>query len=410
MNIFNKISNFFSRASRAVEKIKYNQKLSSGSILELKIIKPEQEGVKICVFSERKPETFILPNVLGFIKGSFEIDYQEIALWKFKEAMICYKSDVVITNNGNAVWPKFYKYNYNHNISLDSNTVRMYDGQCEHNGRLSIKKPTRITKIDAVFSMIGVFDAIWAHALVEYVPKFAVLENAIRDSVNKITVVIPKYEDNQLKELVYGILNKFDVEIYQISDNESILAKELYYIERPTTFTDHEVNVSIGDSTIPLATANYIKKEIVEPLQKDIKLDSRYKKIFLARRGGLGKGLINGAEVESFFEDLGFVFVEPHKLTLKEKITMFMSADYVAGPGGSAFTNLIFCRPGTKAIKFCNFQRLYENYMCLPIQHFGIDMIYIIGRDDKSAPNPAHCSYYLPLEKVKQACEFHGII
>lgn len=388
----------------------YKCKRASGCVIEAKIQKPENEGVKIAVFKPETKETFVMPHVLGFINGSFEIDYQEISLWRFEKSMISYKSDVVLTKSGNAIWPKYFKYNYNHNITNDKNTVHDSDGLCEHNGVLSIKKPRKIKKIDIVFSMIGVYDNIWAHALVEYIPKLSVLENAIKDCNDKVTVVIPDYTDKQLKEIVFNILKKYDVNIYQIEPNETIEADILYYIERPTTFTDCETNVSVGDSTVPKATADYVKKEIVVPLQHDVNLNPLYKRIFLARRGGLGKGLINGSEVEQFFENLGFVFVEPHKISLKEKVELFMSAEYIVGPGGSAFTNLIFCRPGTKVIKFSNFQRQFENYTCLSVQHFGIDVIYLTGRDDKSAVNISHCSYYLPLEKVKQACEYHGLI
>lgn len=405
-----KFSKLIQLFSSQIDQLLYSFKLKAGRIQELEIKRPEEEGTKICIFKEETKEKFVMPHVLGFIEGNFTIDYQEIALWKFEGAKIFYSSDVVVTRNGKAIWPKFFKYNYNHNITLDKNTVFLPDGLSEHNNKLSVKHYRHVTNLDVVFSMIGVFDNIWAHALVEYVPKLGVLGMAIKDSAKKITVVVPEYKDEQLKEIVYTILDKYDVNIYQISKNEAIMANTLYFIERPTTFTDHETSVSVGDSTVPEATAVFVKKEIVEPLQRDVKLNPQYKKIFLARRGGLGKGLINGAEVEKFFEDLGFVFVEPHKLSLKEKVTMFMSAEYIAGPGGSAFTNLIFCRPGTKAIKFSNFQRQFENLTCLSIQHFGVDVIYLTGRDDKSAKNLSHCSYYLPLDKVKKACEYHGII
>lgn len=410
MNLRAKISVIYHKVNQCVKQYIYNKKLKTGRLLEAKIQRPEVDGVKVCVFSPHTREKFEMPPVLDFIRGTFEIDYPEIALWKFHDSMIFFKSDVVLTKDGNAVWPKYFKYNYNHNITYDRITGITPDGLCEHQGILCLKNPRRVTEIDVAFSMIGVCDNIWAHALVEYLPKLGVLEDAIKDSEKKITLIIPEYTDNQLKEIVNGILKKYNVNIYQISEDEAIKAKVLYFIERPTTFTDHEVSVSVGDSTIPKATANFVKKEIVEPLQSGITVNSSYKRLFLARRGGFGKGLLNGDEVEKYFENLGFLFVEPHKLSLKEKITMFMSADYIVGPGGSAFTNLIFCRPGTKVIKFCNFQRQFEDYMCLPIQHFGVDLICVTGRDDKASINPSHCSYYIPMDSIKEACEYHGII
>ena len=101
--------------------------------------------------------------------------------------------------------------------------------------------------------------------------------------------------------------------------------------------------------------------------------------------------------------------MEPHKVSFEEKIQIFQSAEVIAGPSGSAFSNLLFCRPNTKVLIFSNYQRVFENYSSMPLQYYGVDIHYVTGYDDK-IQNPAHCSYYIPMEKVISAAKLYGII
>jgi capsular polysaccharide biosynthesis protein len=45
--------------------------------------------------------------------------------------------------------------------------------------------------------------------------------------------------------------------------------------------------------------------------------------------------------------------VEPERLNLAAQVSLFNSARVVIGPSGGAFTNLLFCRPGTIVVAIC---------------------------------------------------------
>lgn len=357
-----------------------------------------EEGKKICQFQAESIERLEMIKTYGFIEsGNYTIKYPEIDLWLFRDSTVFHSSDFVITAKGNAIWPKYFFYNYSKNITRDKFLVK------EENGRICYKTPQEVIKLDAAFSMIGVFSHIWAHAIVEYFPKLSMLEAAIKDSKSRITVLIPEYRDPQLKQIMMGQLSKYDVDVMVISPGEAVHARSLYFIERPTRFTDHEAEITPADQAIPESVVNVIKRELVNPLIENAVANSKYKKIFLVRRGGIGKGILNGDEIERYFESLGFILLEPHKVSLEEKINIFQSAEFIVGPFGSAFTNLFFCKPGTKVLMFSNYQRLFENYFSVAQQYFGVKEMYVTGFDDKKTQNMSHCSFYLPLGKVKDA-------
>jgi len=405
-----------SRFERAVNKVErrlsqlyfethYKLQLKIGVVKKTQIVTPDGEGEKVALFKPNTVETFEFPKVFNFIrKASFTIEYPEIALWKFSNATVFCDSDIVITEKGNAVWQKYFYYNYAKNIVGDANFVN------EEHGIISYKKAKRTIEVDTAFSLIGVFSHVWAHVLVEYYPKFLVIKDAIADSKGKVTVLVPEIKDAQTNQIIYDELKKYDIDILVVHKGDAVKTHTLYYIERPTRFTDHEDCLAPGDMAVPKVVADYLRTHLVLPRTVGISKDPKYSKLFLLRRGGIGKGLLNVEEVEDYFRNKGFYFVEPHKVSLEEKIKIFYSAEVIVGPLGSAFTNLVFCRPGTKVMQFSNYQRLFENYISMQIQYNGIDVLYVTGEDDKNAYNMTHCSYYVPLEKIKAAATYHGIL
>jgi len=67
-------------------------------------------------------------------------------------------------------------------------------------------------------------------------------------------------------------------------------------------------------------------------------------RIYLSRENMKARPLTNEAEVRARFEERGFVTVQPERLALEELHALLSSASHVAGPYGSAFLNLAFCR------------------------------------------------------------------
>ena len=381
-------------------KFKYNLKI--GSIKQAQIERGIKLGEIVSVFKPETEEIVELQDIYGFCQeGQFTVKCPEIDVWKFQDALCFTDTDFVVLND-KAFWQKYYAYNYSHSFVLDKAFVK------EENGYIFYKTPKKIHEVNCGFSLIGVFAHVWSHSLSEYYIKLSVLDNIVRDSSSRITVMVPNYTDQQLKQIVYHELNKYDIDILVVNKGEAVKCKTLYYMERPAFFTDHEYAVSIGDSMQPKIVADTLKSMLVEPMVKDCPNDAPIK-LYLPRRGAY-RALTNNDEVEVFFKQQGFVFLEPHKITLEEKIRIFRSAEVIVGPYSSAFSNLIFCKANTKVLLLSNFYRAFESWLVMHKQHFNIDMLCVTGFDDKKAHNPAHCCFWIPLEKIKAAAVAHGIL
>ena len=381
----------------------FSSKIKSGKIKYGTICQGDQLGDKVLVFKPETEERIELQDIFEFCReGSFLVKCPEIDVRLFKNALCMADNDFVVLNDNKVFWQKYYAYNYSKNIVLDNALIK------EDEGILYYKVPQIIHNVNCAFSLIGVFAHIWSHSLSEHYIKLSVLGDIVRLSKDRVTVLVPDYTDEQLKEIVYKELNKYDVDVLIVKKEEAVFAKCLYYMERPAFFTDHEVAVEVGDNVQPKIVADIIKEQLVKPLVKDLEIKENIK-LYLPRRGSY-RSLKNNDEVEAFFKSQGFIFLEPHTVSLKEKVRLFRSAKTVVGPYSSAFSNLIFCRPGTKVLILSNYYRAFESWLVMHKQHFGINMLWVTGYDDKKASNPAHCCFYIPLDKITAAANVHGVL
>lgn len=377
--------------------------LKTGKVKIAKIEEGNALGEKVLVFKEKTKERIELQNIYQFsYNGSYEVECPEIDVWLFKNVINIADTDFVIFQDNKVFWQKYYAYNYSKNIVRDQAFVKEVDGN------LYYKNPKVVHYVKCAFSLIGVYANIWSHSLSEHYIKLSVLGDIVKLSKDRVTVLVPEYTDNQLKLIVYDEINKYDVDVLVVKEGEAVMVKQLYYMERPAFFTDHEIAVEIGDNIQPQIVADTLKSKLVAPLVKDLEI-TEHIKLYLPRRGSY-RSLRNNKEVEEYFRSQGYYFLEPHKVTLEDKIKLFRSADSIVGPYSSAFSNIIFCQPGTKVLILSNYYRAFESWLVMHKQHFGINMLWVTGYDDKTAENPAHCSFSISLQKIVEAAKTLGII
>lgn len=402
-----RLLHFSIRSLQKLDKWFVNKKISrgikTGWIGSAKIEEGEKLGKKVLVFKEKTREIIELQDIYHFsYNGNYEVECPEIDVWFFKNVICLSDTDFVIFQDNRAFWQKYYAYNYSKNIVRDSAFVK------EENGTLYYLKPHVTHNLECAFSLIGVFAHVWSHSLSEHYIKLSILGDIVKQSKERVTVLVPDYTDEQLKQIVYNEINKYDVDVLVVKKGEAVMVKRLYFMERPAFFTDHEFAVSVGDNVQPKIVADTLKKQLVDPLVKNVET-SEHIKLYLPRRGSY-RSLKNNSEVEDYFKSQGFYFLEPHKVTLEEKIKLFRSADSIVGPYSSAFSNLIFCKPGTKVLILSNYYRAFESWLVMHKQHFKMNMLWVTGYDDKTAENPAHCSFYIPIEKIISASKELGVI
>lgn len=76
------------------------------------------------------------------------------------------------------------------------------------------------------------------------------------------------------------------------------------------------------------------------------------RRLYIRRKGHLGREIINESEVHKFLESQGFEAIEPERLSQEEQIIAFASAQVIVGAAGGAMSNLVYVAPGTNVLLF----------------------------------------------------------
>ncbi|WP_127586762.1 glycosyltransferase family 61 protein [Paenibacillus koleovorans] len=134
----------------------------------------------------------------------------------------------------------------------------------------------------------------------------------------------------------------------------------------------------------PPYSVKFVRNELLKAY--DPKPVKGYERIYLSRAGTRRRRVTNEVEVMRLMSEYGFKLISPEQLSMATQIEIFSSAKVIAGPHGSAFTNLIFCKPGTKVIELFSPQYVGRHFPILS-SIMGLRHYYLMG---EGARPPEH--------------------
>lgn len=255
-----------------------------------------------------------------------------------------------------------------------------------------LRNKVRRLYLKNVFHFTGVLSGFWSHFLISFFSKLHYLES-IKDQ--NVDIVIPYKLDSNIVDLIREKLVGLDnFSIREVDHDTEIFCEVLYTVNLNSYILCHSKHNGPYGVQISELTAKFLKKSFSsEPLPTNLFLNNR--KLFIGRRGG--RNIRNYNEVLAYFEAAGFVEILPHTLTLAEKRKIFSSAEMLAGPYSSGFTNLVYCRPGTRILAFVNYARCYDTYMATLSKIFDCDFQFCLGKDTDGGIN---ADYSIDIEEV----------
>lgn len=374
---------------------------------KIKISLTDEIGEKIREIKPVTMESMPLIRTANLVQGGEVIFHMpNIDLQKYENAYVFAKSDFIISE-GKAVWQKYHTPQFTKIVPADKELLTRRE-DC-----LFVRKSKIEIAVDLGFSLCGVHSDTWSHFIVQYLPKLYMLPILRLEEKRDITIIIPRYSDPQICEIIETYLtDKPGIKLLKLDEKKVVYCKELYHITSTSLLSDHADYISSADVLIPSLVGKLLKENLINNYAYDKTKTSKTeenkntKKLYINRRGQI-RNLLNSNEVREFFEKKGFEVIEPHKMELYEKIQLFKMAKIVVGPYSSGFSNLIFSQSGTKVLCFSNFQRVFEGYHGFLKRDFGIDYNLITGTDLN--PSDPHSSYTIPLDEIKAFCKTMGI-
>lgn len=178
----------------------------------------------------------------------------------------------------------------------------------------------------------------YAHWLTEVLPRVAVF--CSQEKFANIPIIINDgLHQNILDSLALVVGSKR--EVIAIPIGVCVLVESLYLTSATgyTPFEHRDIKKYGLNHGLFSPSSLGIVKNLA--LSKSTGIVAGPNKIYL-RRNSKARKITNFVEIEQLLFDNGYIVVEPEKLTFQEQIDLFRNVEYVIGPGGAAFANMIF--------------------------------------------------------------------
>ena len=149
------------------------------------------------------------------------------------------------------------------------------------------------------------------------------------------------------------------------------------FINLPRTIKFNHISWAKHSPVITKKISGYFKSKVLSE-QTDINI---YEKIFIGRKKTTTRKILNNNEVINLFKEKGFKVLYLEEYSIREQAYLFYNAKVIAGLHGAGFTNLIFCKEGTKVIELQNLVNV-TTYFTISIQ-LGLDYNCIFPNEYK---------------------------
>ncbi|MBL8524826.1 MAG: DUF563 domain-containing protein [Betaproteobacteria bacterium] len=254
---------------------------------------------------------------------------------------------------------------------------------------------------------------VYGHWFAEILPRLQTL-NALPEFAD-----VPLYVDAGLPPGHYRaleLLTNGQRDIVRLLPGTCVKFDELLLVPSPTFFPyachpDTPVMVEISPTSAE--ACEYLRDSLLGKLSLPVTPwapGALGRRLYLGRRAAPGtRKLMNGPEIEQRYLSAGFEIIYPEDYTLDEQIRMFNSATDIAGPHGSAFVNIIFCRPGTRVSVFSQQHGANFAAWAAAVTAMGLEHLYVVGEAVVgSSWHIHHYDYEIPSALIDQSLEYHA--
>lgn len=284
-----------------------------------------------------KGEVFLPTSIIE--KGiSVSVTLPAIEIFGLQDVYFCTDSTAFLSKDCKEIYFEQTKtFSKDYNILYNTSTMHFHS---HHLVKLT-NYPKIERKEEALF-LAGTFTFNYFHFLIEMMSKIQFL-NKIPNFENLIIAVDAVVEKNENLKTILSFFIKSN-EIEYLPENTFYNFKKTWHITAPNSTVP---NIAEGEKY--QADFTLISKESVEYVRniclqnfdiQQVKVKA-ISKMFLARKSKFRK--YNEDEILNIATKFGFEPVYFEDCNIHEQIFYVQNADYIVGPSGAAWTNIIFC-------------------------------------------------------------------
>lgn len=336
------------------------------------------------------------PHYIGRVQTTEHVCLPDIHYYVFEKARISATSFSVILNDkqviiDRAIGPDQNKFDYagGHIIRHSGNTAIVRLGKSEH-----INKGIFLGGNGSFNYYHWMVEIL---AKLEFLPKLPELYQNYPLLVSEDVVRIPSFRET-LDLFAKGC------ELIILDKQLSYVVDELIYINSPNNLPFNlfgNQKFKCAYVTIDSLSIDYLRKVALQGALSSPASLNYPKKIFLCRKGGLRN--YNQEEIFDYLSGFGFTKIFMEDLSFLEQVKTIHHADFILGPTGAAWTNLIFCRTGAKAL--CWMADEFGDFSAYSsiAGTVGVDLRYLTYKAGVHSTGELYCKdYYIDLSMIKK--------
>ncbi|MDB5887696.1 MAG: hypothetical protein JWM03_568 [Rhodocyclales bacterium] len=191
----------------------------------------------------------------------------------------------------------------------------------------------------------------YAHWISEQLPRLRLLEHMPQYDGMPILVSDGLYPQ-QIEALEFIVQGRYPIRILDLK--QSFEVGRLIYPSILTAYHKRRYRpnerASATDGALHPEAIHYLRERILPRVGG---VPGKRRRLWISRRKQFRKGqrrLLNEAELEALFLSYGFESVMPENMSFIEQVKLFSEAEMIAGPGGSAFMNMVFAHDDARVL------------------------------------------------------------
>ncbi len=201
-------------------------------------------------------------------------------------------------------------------------------------------------------------------------------------------------------------------EIVWMNPHQSYSFEEMVYIDSVNNIPFNVVGkhkLSVSDIVINLDSILWLRKIFLDKFSQSFSCSTLVsKRVFLYRENS--RRHYNQDKVKLLLDSLGFISVDFSEIGFMQQVELFNNADWIVGPTGAEWSNLVFSKRGLKCLVWManeigDFSAFSNIAACV-----DADLVYLTySVDVNQTANLFEKCYFLDVEKLNNALVLHGL-
>lgn len=322
-------------------------------------------------------------------------------VWLFQatNVLLMGESDILFTRKG-AISPDHYP----HPEKISREERMGFFTITGSNLHIAHHNQTQMQSLESAISLVGVPSINWAHWLTEMLPKVAVV--AEHSHLKNIPIILDSQIPESMIDSVRYILGA-NREYHHVERGKKIFLQHVFSVS-PVANVVYEfrdpLSMNRGDFCFCTQSLLLLRDRLATTFKENAEPQSR---IYIKRRNGSVRPLLNNDKVEQLMVEYGFSVIEPETMSFSDQARTFSNAAVIYGQAGAGMMNIMFAPKGCIVGIITRLSAMYNYFYFAHVGDIlGLSVTHLFGeRVETGEPETLLDGFCVDIEGLKRSLD-----